>query len=307
MNPSAKSRSKHDFRNAESLQLSRLVDMKNPDKVMEEVGVILYMIFPDMDLGPLKRTFLDVLRLFRGDHPGYRACNVKYHDLQHTMDTLLAMMRLIHGATVMGRTFSRREITLGLASALLHDTGYLQTVDDDKGTGAKFTLTHINRSIDFMAMYFTERGFSDGDIAFCSAILKCTGLNVKIEEIPFLSPENEILGKILGTADLLGQMADRGYLEKLPHLFLEFKEGKVPGFKKELDLMRFTPKFYEMTRKRFESQLGSVDKYMGEHFRVRWNIEKDLYGIAIQKHIRYLAYLLENYPGNYKHYLRRKI
>ncbi|MFH0843866.1 MAG: hypothetical protein V1930_00180 [Pseudomonadota bacterium] len=307
MKRSVKPGAEYPFGNAEGLQLALLVDTKNPDKVMEEVGVIFHMIFPDMDLAPLKRIFLDVLSLFEGNYPGYRACNIKYHDLQHTMDTLLGIMRLIHGATVSKHPFSQKEISLGLASALLHDTGYMQTVDDTKGTGAKYTLTHINRSIDFMDRYFTERGFSKDDVAFCSAILNCTGLNVRIERIPFLSPENEVLGKMLGTADLLGQMADRAYLEKLPSLFREFKEGKVPGFKTELDLLRITPQFYTMTKKRLKTQLGSVDKYMGEHFRVRWNIEKDLYGIAIQKQIRYLEYVLENYPDDYRQYLRRGI
>ena len=58
-----------------------------------------------------------------------------------------------------------------------------------------------------------------------------------------MCPENEILGKMLGTADLLGQMSDRTYLEKLPFLYLEFKHAGIDGVGTELDFFDSTPGF----------------------------------------------------------------
>lgn len=291
----------------EETQLSLLVDMKNPQSVMYEVNHIVHMIFPEFDLEPVNRVFRDVMDLFNGQYPGYRWCNVKYHDIHHTIDILLAMTRLIHGAMISHRKFTKKDLVLGLISALLHDTGYIQTEDDHEGTGAKYTLIHISRSIQFMKKYFNENGYSEQDIRYSSAILKCTGLNVKIDEIHFLSLENELLGKMLGTADLLGQMADRAYLEKLPYLYQEFKEGNVPGFESELDLLKMTPGFFNMTKERFKRELGSVNGFMPEHFRVRWDIEKDLYMSTIEKSIRYLQFVLENHQDNYRKYLRRRL
>jgi len=70
--------------------------------------------------------------------------------LRHTTDTFLAMARMIHGATLEGETFSERHINLGLIAALLHDSGYIQSESDLQGTGAKYTASHVQRSIDFL-------------------------------------------------------------------------------------------------------------------------------------------------------------
>ena len=125
-------------------------------------------------------------------------------------------------------------------------------------------------------------------------ILICTDLNLDIKKITFPSANIEIMAKILGTADLLGQIADRFYLEKLISLFHEFEEGKVPGFESELDLFRKTINFYKSARERFENDLGNVNRYMVNHFRDRWNIEKNIYDEAIEKNINYLKYILKS-------------
>lgn len=64
----------------------------------------------------------------------------------------------------------------------------------------------------------------------------------------------ELLGKILGTADLLGQMADRCYLKKLPDLFDEYVEAGITTFADLLDLMDRTQGFYKMTLERFAGE-----------------------------------------------------
>ena len=290
---------------SEATQMACLVNMEEPQSVLEEVKAVVSMMMPDFDFEPVNHAFSDVVNLFHGQYPGYRKCNTEYHDLKHTTDALLAMTRLIHGAMVNEQVFSQKDIELGLISALLHDTGYIQTIDEDVGTGAKFTLTHIGRSILFMEKYLSENGYSREDIECCRATLECTGLNVKISEINFGSSEIEMLGKMLGTADLLGQIADRIYLEKLPFLYHEFKEGDVPDFESELDMLKKTPEFYDRTIERFERELGGVNRYMRDHFRVRWGIDEDLYMNSMENKIKYLKYVLEDHEDDYHEYLRR--
>jgi len=183
-------------------QISTLIHMENPQDVLNEAKKIASMMVPGFDVEPLNGAFLDVLRLFEGRYPGYLACDTQYHDLKHTTDTFLAMVKIIHGAAVTGRPFSAWHIALSLISDLFHDSGYL-LAGGEEGPGARYTLVHIQRSIAFMEDYFATRGFSGGDFQFCRNILKCTGLDVRIDEIQFASQENEILGKMLGTADLL--------------------------------------------------------------------------------------------------------
>lgn len=290
---------------SEATQIACLVNMEDPQSVLEEVKTIVSIMMPDFDFEPLNRTFRDVVSLFHGQYPGYRKCNTEYHDLKHTTDALLATTRLMHGAAVSDQVFSEENAELGLISALFHDTGYIQTMDENVGTGARFTLTHINRSILFMEKYLSEHGYSKEDIESCRAILECTGLTTKTSEINFGSAQIEMLGKILGTADLLGQMADRTYLEKLPFLYREFEEGNVPGFKSELNLLKKTTGFYKMTIERFERELGGVYRYMRNHFRVRWGIDEDLYMTSVEDKMKYLKYVLKNHEHDYRRHLRR--
>ena len=132
-----------------SEQLADLVDTKNPDAVLEEIFVIVSAMYDTFDVARFKTVFNDIIRLFNGNYPGYQKCSTDYHDLPHTIEVLLAMVRLMHGYCIDSGVLSEKSVLLGLISALMHDTGYIKTDDDTVGTGAKYTLTHVGRSIDF--------------------------------------------------------------------------------------------------------------------------------------------------------------
>lgn len=266
---------------------------QKPRDVLAAIKKIVSLIFAQFNFDQINLVFFDTLELFHGKYPGYRRCNTLYHDLNHTMDCLLVTAQLIHGAHVNGIVFKKTDVNLGLISALMHDTGYLQTMADNTGTGAKYTLCHISRSIDFMAKYFKDKGFPAAYLPICCNFLRCTGIDVRIAEIKFQSRQHEILGKILGAADLIGQMASEDYLRKLPYLYYEFKEGGVPGFEDESDLLRKTPAFWEMVKKRFALELGQVDLFLRDHFRVCCGIDRDLHRQAIEGNIQRLQLFLQ--------------
>ncbi len=289
----------------EKFQLSRLVDMEDPQAILDEVKHIVSMLFSDFDCAMLDRVFTDIVRLFRGKYPGYAACQTQYHDLKHTTDTFLAMARLIHGAMLKGANFTREQVLLGLLCALMHDTGYIPRLDDEATKNMPRGLTDIRRSI-----AFTERYRSDNDLPVqifkhSSAIVTCTDLSADISTIRFASGEIEMLGKLLAAADLLGQMADRTYLEKLLFLFYEFRDGGVMGYENELDLLRKTRDFYARIEERIAKDLSGVDKYMRYHFKTRWNLDRDLYKEAVEKHITYLKFILRHHQKDYRKHLRR--
>jgi hypothetical protein len=94
-------------------------------------------------------------------------------------------------------------------------------------------------------------------------MIRCTGVNVKLEAIRFQNDLEKIVGFSLGTADLLGQMAASDYVDKLPILYLEFaeaakyNEGKMKAggfFASAEDLIQKTPMFWE------KYVLGKIDK-----------------------------------------------
>lgn len=287
-------------------QLHLLIPVDSPEAVLSEVQHLFESMAAPGRFAPVEKTFADILNLFGGSFNGYRSCNTPYHDLQHTTDCFLAMARLIHGAHVEGVPFSDNEKTLGLITALLHDTGYIQKKVETEGTGARYTLTHVERSIQFMEKYFRDLEIPSEDTFICRSCLECTGLDVHIHEVDFKNARHEILGKMLGAADLLGQMADRYYVEKLIFLYEEFVEGQVPGFENELDLLAKTEDFYAETMIRLDRELGGVRRFMRPHFRARWGVDRDLYQEAIERNMEYLRYILENHPHDYRLRLRRE-
>jgi len=288
------------------IQLADLVDTHTPEDVIDEVKKIILMIYPEFDFRLFEIVSIDIVRLFSGKYSGYKKCNTEYHDLSHTMETLLAMTRLIHGYIIKKEMLPEKSILLGLISALMHDTGYIQTLDDHVGTGAKYTLEHVVRSVLFMEKYFSQNDYSLNDIKFCRNCLLCTNynFNIKTNEIYF-APNEKTIGKMLGTADLLSQIADRIYLEKLLFLYYEFIEGGIFSFENEVEILKKTFEFYEMMEKRIIHELDSLDKYMIYHFKERWDINRDLYKEGIEKNIKYLKFILENHENNYRDYLKR--
>jgi hypothetical protein len=283
-----------------------LEEILRPKNIFEEVKTITSLIFPEFNFSLVSSICHDIVKLFHGEYVGYQKCDTDYHNLRHTQECLLEMARLIHGVSLNDSPFTEKDVNLGLISAILHDTGYIKASNEDGGTGGKFTIVHIDRSIKFMRKYLSQRGFTSKDIQYCRNCLKCTGLTVKIHKIKFISHENELMGKILGTADLMGQMADPSYLQKLPFLFKEFQEAGIKLYVDEFDLLEKTPGFWEFTKNRFENDLGGMDRYLRDHFRVRWSIDRDLNREAIEKNIAYLNYILQHHRHDYRRFLERR-
>ena len=268
-------------------KLDELTDTNSPAETLAEIKNILLLIDPSLDTSPIEKVFEDIVRLFNGEFPGYKANNTKYHNLEHTCSSTLASARLIHGLHVQGQVFSPRLVQLCLIGTLFHDTGLIQTEEEMEGTGAQHTMGHEDRSIALMGKYLTEKVYAQEDIRDCGHMIKCTELFFPMGDIPFNSEEVRTMGKVVGTADLVAQMADRNYQEKLPLLFMEFQEAKVQGFETPLELFSKTEEFYrKVARKRFTGVLGGVSSAALYHFRERWGIDKNLYEEAMKYNIR---------------------
>ena len=270
------------------------IDTKDPVAVLDEVQTIYSGIFPKGDVGFVGKAFQWALDSFRGNYDNYLPIDARYHDLEHTMQGTLCFARLLQGYN---RTRVEPQLTeamaqLGLLAILLHDTGYLKTRDDIEGTGAKYTLIHVNRSCDFASKLLAEKGFSGAQIKAVQNMIRCTGVNVDLSKIPFTSEEERLLGYSLGTADLLGQMAAEDYIDKLGILFSEFEEsarynGKFSGagaFSSVEDLRTKTPLFWEKyVLPKITTDFRGMYRYLGqpiaqtENFyvqRIRQNLER---------------------------------
>jgi hypothetical protein len=275
------------------------VDVENPTVVRDAVCATLAARYPGADLSPLTVAFEDVGRLFLGRFPGYEACDTLYHDMRHTLDMTLAMTRLVDGHDrVCGEAdqLGPRRAMLGILIALLHDSGYLKRKSEASvENGAIFTKVHVSRSADLLAAYLPQLGLGE-DAQAASRLVHYTGYEMPIEDIPVRNEKDQLLGCMVGTADLIGQMSDRMYLEKVRRfLYDEFVWAKIA--REELpdgreivryasaeDLIIKTPGFYEyVARDRINKKLDSADRYAEAHFG-----GENLYQQAIDSNMQFL-------------------
>jgi hypothetical protein len=236
--------------------MSREVQTNRPADVKSVVLGVWGEMFPDNPGTAISQGFQWAVAAFEGKYRDYQRLDALYHDMEHTLQGTLCMARLLlgrHNAKAKPQ-LDPRTVELGILAILLHDTGYLRKRDDLGGTGAKYTLTHVQRSMDFAAELLREKGFQPAEIKAVQNMIRCTGVNVDLTSIQFQNESERIAGLALGTSDLLGQMAASDYVDKLPILFLEFEEsarfnqGK-PGsgmmFASAADLKQRTPAFWE--------------------------------------------------------------
>ncbi|WP_319522531.1 hypothetical protein [uncultured Desulfosarcina sp.] len=288
------------------VQLANLVEMESPQAVWDETFHILDRFFGRIDVSGIQSAFDKTVSLYRGKWPEIRACNTDYHDLKHVTDCFLATIRLLHGAAETGIDFSPRQVYLGLVAALLHDTGYLQSRQDRAGSGAKYTACHVQRSMDFIRRHFALFGLQAHEVEACMAMVHCTDIACDPATLTFVDQNTEWIAKILATADIIAQMADRTYLEKLLFLFHELDEARIHLFHNEIDLLVRSRDFYARMADRIENQLSSVNRFMIHHFKARWEIDADLYQRAMENQQAYLADILEKAEADPRERLRRQ-
>src|SRR6266704_5655656 len=203
------------------------VATKDPTAVEGHVHSAYLAMFPNGDRFFVPRVFGFAIECFTGHYSDYQAVDARYHDFEHTLQGTLCMTRLLHAwQCANGHSpLTERLFQLGILGILLHDTGYLKKRHDLEGTGAKYTTTHVNRSAEFAGQLLSERDFSRADIAAVQSMIRCTGVNTRLTDIPFPGDQEKMVGFALATSDLLGQMAADDYVDKLPILYSEFAEA----------------------------------------------------------------------------------
>jgi hypothetical protein len=269
--------------------------MKKPSTAFDKIQPVIAALLDDSETDCLFQVYHDVHALFKGRYPGYRACNTGYHDFSHTISVVSASVRLLDGCIADGIEIPTRPRLLALIAAFFHDVGLIQTEDDLHGSGAKYTLGHEERSIRFAKSYLFQKKFAEEEIENCADMIRCTILSLNPSQIPFSSAAICTCGHIVGSADLLGQLADRFYLEKLLFLFKELQEAGIPDIGKEVDFFRRSKEFYEsVAKKRLQKELGGVDKHLLAHFKKWMGVDTDLYAKAIARNHTYLDRIIDN-------------
>jgi hypothetical protein len=250
------------------------VNTKNWSEVERETEGIFRRLFADGDFAPIHQTFADIEQLFMGRYPGYQSCDMRYHDSEHTLQATMAMGRLLEGMDHApdGMALTPHHFALGIHAVLMHDAGYLKLRGDLEGTGAKYTMTHVNRSAEFASRYLRSRGYPAHDRDAVEHMIQSTGFFVDMSKIPFHSEPERMLACGLGTADLLGQMAAPNYLDELGNLFEEFQEcvqhqgtaaNVLAMYQSAEDMRARTPQFFRgHVMRMLSQQWGGVYRFL---------------------------------------------
>ncbi len=165
-------------------------------------------------------------------------CDCPYHDIQHTI-----LVTDVGQTILQGRQLAKGDLTVddwlqAVVAMLFHDIGYLRdllaadtsdscVIDPDGSrvqppmgaTDAFMTPYHVDRG----ALYIQERFAREEliDIEVVSACIEMTRFPVPAK--PTHNATDTLPG-LVRAADLIGQMADPQYLQKLSRLFAEFVE-----------------------------------------------------------------------------------
>jgi hypothetical protein len=295
--------------------VTNTVQVSDPDAVRTAVRSIWTSLYPDTDFAPIASAFDQFTRAFRGDSDRYHPIETTYHDLQHTLDVTLAMARLVDGYERSPQTRARRlgatRAAVGLITALFHDAGYLRRINDTRHEhGAEYTRIHVSRSADIIADLLPEFGFADAAPVACEMV-HYTGYERSFDSLEIDDPLWRKTGHLLGTADMLAQMADRCYLEKCrDRLYDEFVKGGmarmrapdgriVVNYESPHHLLRKTPDFCRAT---LEQRIGQQFEHAERFFEVHFD-GRNLYMDAIERNLAHLEWVLEE--DRWDH-LRRK-
>jgi hypothetical protein len=280
------------------------VDVSSVDAVRDAVQRLFIEQWPDANLDELWLSFHDFERLFTGRMPGYAGCDTVYHDIQHSMDVTLAAARLFVGhdrSVEPDDQLGADRAVLGIICALFHDAGYIRDEADSRyRNGAEITKWHVSRSADWLMRFLPSIGMA-GVARIAAEVVHFTGYEKKFDEIQLDDPRDSQLGHLLGTADLIAQMADRCYLEKCRYrLYLEFVLGGIAieddvngvrqvKYQSGIDLLLQTPAFYkEVVKKRMDVDFNKAYRFVEAVFDGR-----NPYLEFIERNIAYCEYIIE--------------
>lgn len=286
-------------------EITELFDNTDPNVVWDKATVVIRRISPQYDFTLVHKVYKDVMRMFYGEFPGYAPIKTLYHDLSHTLEVFMCGVRLMHGVHRSGDKLTDEEITLMMLAILMHDIGYAQRRGEEFGTGAQFTQTHVQRGIEFMEHYFGERMLPTGILVDVKGMILGTEHFRPFAQIDFATERSRMLARIVATADITGQMADRKYIEKLLFLFHEFKEAQFGSYQGMFDLLGKTKGFYTVTREKLDGVLDGIYHKLDYHFEDVYGERRNYYIESIEKNMTYLEQVVAQSEDDYFKMLKR--
>ena len=238
--------------------------MFNPTKVLINSCVEHLQAGYHQTYGSLKSNYADIL--------GWTAnmaleiianSDALYHNVEHTILVTLAGQEILRGKHFREGGVSCEDWLHFIIALLCHDIGYVKGVclDDntDKNlyatglddimislpwgtTDASLTPFHVDRGKLFIRDRFGTHNLIDAQTIQQNIELTRFPVPVDIEHTDTVNYPG-----LVRAADLIGQLSDPRYLQKMPALFYEFEEmgtNKILGYRTPGELRQNYPNFY---------------------------------------------------------------
>lgn len=175
--------------------------------------------------------------------------NTLYHNVEHTVQVTLVGQTILQGRVLDGHEITPKLWTNFILALLCHDIGYVagisgsrQAIRSPDASDAVLMPVHIDRGKQYV---FEQLAKEPGvDVQFIQECIERT--RFPVPNAAGYQRTDDYPGLVRG-ADLVGQLSDPRYLNKLPAMFFEFEESgynTVTGFQQPGDLMRNYADFY---------------------------------------------------------------
>jgi HD superfamily phosphodiesterase len=263
-----------------------LGNVRDTGEVEAQVSEIVRAFAPEHDLARVSDAFQLLDRAFDGRLPGYQNLKTLYHNRTHTNEVVLCTARMLHGLHLSGQGVDGDHLDAALIGALLHDVGYLMRDEEAVGTGAQFTSSHVMRGVEFARRHLHE--LPEQVLEATTKVILLTDHRKHPDWVTFDNLQQKHAAYATATADLIGQMANREYLERVLFLYYEFEEAQMGGFADIHDLLEKTTAFYNMTKGRLDKDLQGMSVKLARHFGKQTGNERNFYQEAIDRNLDYL-------------------
>ncbi|HEY9640036.1 MAG TPA: Npun_R2479 family HD domain-containing metalloprotein [Coleofasciculaceae cyanobacterium] len=186
-----------------------------------------------------------------------------YHNIDHTIAVVLVGQEILRGKQLQESNVSCQSWAHFIISLLCHDIGYVKGVCRQDRIEQRTYATGINHQTIVIAPGATDASLTafhvDRSKLFVietlanQPLLDLAVINHNIELTRFPVPKDDLHQDIASdaglarAADLIGQLSDPYYLEKIPALFYEFEEAgtnQTLGYRHPGDLRANYPAFF---------------------------------------------------------------
>mmetsp|Transcript_11502 Transcript_11502/g.43162 ORF Transcript_11502/g.43162 Transcript_11502/m.43162 type:complete len:295 (-) Transcript_11502:1378-2262(-) len=186
-----------------------------------------------------------------------------YHNIEHTIHVSLVGMEILRGKHIKEGGVSPESWLHFMISLFCHDIGYVKGVckDDQQvhnlystGVDGEMVELEVGSTDAALTPYHVDRGKLFIDERFGGhSIISTVAIKKNIELTRFPVPDSEDhkdtkhYPGLVRAADLIGQLSDPRYLQKITALYYEFKEtgtADILGYKSPGDLRESYHKFF---------------------------------------------------------------